>query len=345
MAEQTKKRAARAPNIAFFTILSIIASVLIISFLIYRATSHFTAIDKMPELLPLVPEAYEQFGGSPSEVRVGLYINDFTEFDIIDNEFTFSAIIWFLFDPTLISLDTLSKFSFEKGQIIERAPPITRIIGDKLLARYDIRVKLKSNLNYALFPLDSHLIYIAVDNNYTSPGDLTMTSSQNDFVVSPEISTTGWKMLGTTFYSGYSISNLEKKEAEYTVAHPRLIFAVAYAHSGLRQPLTILLPLIFIFFMSLFSFSLEKKSYDMSLTLSSGAVTGLVAYRFVIESLAPKVGYFMLSDYMFFLFLIAVFFVFFIDVGFLFFRQQYTRLIIIGLQSFVIIGLIYLLAF
>ncbi len=338
-------RALSNTSIAFFTIMSIIVSGFIISFLIYKATAHFTSLDQMPELLPLVPKALEQFGGNPSKVTVGLYIKDFTEFDITSNDFTFSGIIWFLFNPTLISLDTLSKFTVEKGQILDRAPPITSIEAGKLLARYDIRVKLKSNLTYALFPFDSHVIYIVVDNNYVSPGDLIMSSSHNDFVVSPEISTTGWKMLETSIYSGYSTSNLRRSETTNMIAHPRLIFGIAYAHSGIRQALTILLPLIFIFFMSLFTFSFEEKNYATSLTLSSGAVTAQVAYRFVIENLAPKVGYFMLSDYLFFLFLIGVVIVFFINVGFLFFRQRYPRSLIVGMQSFVIIGLIYLLRF
>ena len=36
--------------------------------------------------------------------------------------------------------------------------------------------------------------------------------------------------------------------------------------------------------------------------MSTGNIVALVAYRFVIESISPKVGYPMIADYIFFLF-------------------------------------------
>ncbi len=95
--------------------------------------------------------------------------------------------------------------------------------------------------------------------------------------------------------------------------HPRVIFALDYTPTGLRQLVSIILPLLLIFSLTIFTFSMDPEPYYRSiLTLSSGAVTGLIAYKFVIENLSPKVGYFMLGDMLFFLFLTMTFVIFFL---------------------------------
>ena len=271
-------------SLANFSIAMIILSAIVVSFLMHRAIIHFSSRDSLPEIHSLVPTAMEKFGSNPGVVRVGLYIKDFTEFDMLKNSFEFSGILWFLFDPSLISLDTLSKFSLEKGKIISISAPSTRIVEGKLLARYEIRANIKTNLSYALFPFDSHMLAITIDNNYVSPGELMFQSSYNDVVISPEIALTDWQMHAARVYSGYSIARLDKQGDSNNVAHPRIIFAIEYGHAGMRQALTIILPLVLVFFMALFSFALDpSRNYSSIITLSSGAVTALLAYRFVIE--------------------------------------------------------------
>ena len=330
--------------LAGFSIGMILLSAAILSFLLYKASTTVRSQDNVPELHSLTPEKVESFGGSPAVVQVGLYIKDFTEFDMLTNKFTFSGILWFLFDPSIISLDTLSKFSFQKGQIIYQSPPNTRIVEGKLLARYDIRVSLKTTLVYSLFPFESHVIHITLDNNAVTPGELVFESSNNNITVSPDVATTGWRLTETEANAGYSFAQLEKQPGENDVYHPRLVFSLEYAHTGLRQPLTILLPLILIFYMAIFSLAMNReKSFTSILALSTASVTALLAYRFVIENLAPKVGYFMLSDSIFFLLLIATCIVFFINMSTVRLTTASTVFLIVALHALVIGTFFYLL--
>ena len=276
-------------------------------------------------------------------VKVGLYIKDFTEFDMLSNTFVFSGILWFLFDPSIISLETLSKFSFEKGDIQSLSAPSTRIVQGKLLARYNVRVKFKTNLVYSLFPFESHTVYITLDNNFITPGEAVFDTSLNEFIVSPDIKIAGWHLYDTRANTGYSYARLEKHKSENDMYHPRVVFALTYDHSGMRQALTILLPLLLTFFMSIFSFTIDpSKNYTSILTLSVGAVTALLAYRFVIENLSPKVGYFMLSDYLFFLLLVGVFLVFLVNIGSIYFRERYKKLLIVVLHLLLLVSFFYI---
>ena len=61
----------------------------------------------------------------------------------------------------------------------------------------------------------------------------------------------------------------------------------------------------------MFLFSLDPKKYrEAIMTISAATVPAILAYRFVIETISPKVSYFMLSDHIFSLFLFLSFLVF-----------------------------------
>jgi hypothetical protein len=330
-------------SMAYFSVYSIMFSALLICFFMYRASNEFVSHDPMPELIPLTPETAAQMG-QPAEVKVGLYVKDFAEFNIVDNRFEFSGILWFYFDPSIISLATLGKFSFEKGKIVSISEPSTRIVKGKLLARYDIRVNFKANPMFEAFPFDSHTLYITLDNNHVSPGELILDSTFDELVLSPELSFAGWKIYGTRVYPGYSVARIDKSNRAYDVAHPRIIFALDFVHSGVRQAILIIFPLLLLFFMAMFTFALDLKNYKTSIaSLSAGAITGILAYRFVIDRLAPQVGYFMESDSLFFLFLFAVCIAFFINVGIPVIRDSYTKLIVLLLHAFVLLSFIWII--
>ena len=334
-----KEEVGFSPRIAFVSLFMILVTTTVISLFIYKANREFISNDPLPEVFPIVPATTEEMG-SPAPVKVGLYIKDFTEFSFLTNQFEFSGIVWFLFDPSIVSLDTLSKFSFEKAQLKFKSPPTTRIVGGHLFARFDVRVSFKANLTFVRFPFDNHTLYIILDNNAVTPGEVAFMSSYNELAISPEISISGWALHGTRVYTGYSVARLDKQNPASDVAHPRAIFAIEYVHSGIRQSMLIILPLLLIFFMALFAFAFKSTYYTSVISISSGAVTALLAYRFVIEGLSPKVGYFTQSDYIFFLFLLGVFVAFFINVGLASFSKKYAIPLIILLHCMVILSFI-----
>lgn len=340
--EQKEQSLFSSESMAYFSVYSIVISAMLICYFMYQASQEFISRDPMPELLPLTPATIAQMG-QPTEIKVGLYIKDFAEFNIVDNKFEFSGILWFYFDPSIISLATLGKFSFEKGKLLSVSEPSTRIVKGKLLARYDIRVSFKANPTFEAFPFDSHTIYITLDNNNVSPGELIFDSTYDELVLSPELSYAGWKIYGTRVYPGYSVARIDKSNRAYDVAHPRVVFALDFVHSGVRQGILIIFPLLLLFFMSMFTFALDMANYKSSIaSLSAGAITGILAYRFVIDRLAPQVGYFMESDSLFFLFLFAVCIAFFLNVGIPTIRDAYTRTIVVCLHAFVVLAFIWI---
>lgn len=282
-----------------------------LALLSWRA-SFFSPQERLPKLLPITPTAFKEFGGFANSVETGLNISQFIDFNMVTNEFIFDGILWFSFHPGAISIDTLNQFSFVKGEIIKRSDPIIKMVDEKLNVQYTIRVKFKSALNYKEFPLDDHQIYIVMINQAVSPSEVVFESSARKFVITADVSTAGWDLEDKSVQVGFFESQLDPDNVKQTISYPGTMFILDYSRNSIRYALSIVLPLAMIFYVILFSISIRLIS---AIAISAGGITAILAYRFVIENLSPKTGFFMLSDYLFFLFLAATIAVFVINVA------------------------------
>lgn len=284
----------------------LILTVIIAVSLAYKPVTEFHSLDPRPQLIPITPLKIKEWGGGSAYVNVGLYILNFPEFDIVHNKFVLDGIIWFEFDPSLISLETVSKFSFEKGEILSKSAPFTKIIDDKFFARYNIRLRFSTDLMYMFFPFDDHRLYIVLINQFVSPSEMIFQAYEADFFLSERIYTAGWSEIKKTVRSGYAEAQLDKFDVRKKVRFPKVIFSIDYKQVGIRHILLIMIPLFLIFFMGLFSLALDPKEHSGKiLTLASASLTTLLAYRFVIENMTPPVDYFVLSDQIFTFFLVV----------------------------------------
>ena len=128
-----KERVRTPVGIAFqFSLIAISVSIMI-GLIIWRSSS-FISHEVRPKINPITPEKYQELGGFSHTVTTGILIDQFIDFDMVTNKFTFDGTIWFKFDPGAISLDSLSKFSFIKGTIIQKSDPDIRLIDDKMVA-------------------------------------------------------------------------------------------------------------------------------------------------------------------------------------------------------------------
>lgn len=326
------------PVSPLFQLILIIISIICIMYFINRGLARLLIKEPSPAINVITPDTVKQFGNFPEVILVGLYVEEFQKFDIIKGSFIFSGMVWFLANPAIISIETLSKFSFEQGTILSRGDPKITILDKNLLVQFPVKVDITNNLDYVYFPIDDHRVYFILNNTFISPTDRIFNSSQREFVVKQTAHTFGWELLGTTVTSGYDQSVIDEYDAQKTLRYARIVFAMDFSRYGTRYILSILLPLLLIFYLTLFCFSIMGGRTNT--TLAAGSITAILAYRFVIESLSPAVGYFMLSDYLFFLFLGASFTIFFLT-SFEHFATKipllYKKIIIIFLHS-VIIG-------
>ncbi len=323
----------------FFQLVPLFLSISTIIAALYWRLNNYESLDTKPIITPVTPSSSKKFGGSPSIIKVGLYITQFQKFDIVANDFIFNVVIWFEFHHGTISLDTLKKFTIEKGTILKKSEADTQIVDDKLLVKYNVTVKFTSTLNYQDFPFDSHELFIYLSQPTITPSEVTFESSLKDLHVTPEVSTHGWQLFDKNVIAGYRTSELDRYHEERTINYPAVVFALNYRRYGIRFVILITLPLMFMFYVAMFSFSIASESPSISIAV--GSITAILAYRFVIEQLSPETGYFLVSDYLFLIFLFGVFIVFifnilenFLDVRFSLLAKKITLLSLYAIITF-----------
>lgn len=331
-----------------FQVFLISISSLIISFLVYQTIIDFSSFDHRPDIQPIIPKQVEEIGTIPMKVKVGLYIYDFPKFNLISNEFSFRGLIFFEFDPALITLETIEKFRITRGEIKYKSEPFMSFTedGSKIYVQFEISVNFKTDLNFRRFPFNDHSINIILDHELIAPEEIIFDSSIDIFRIDPKIYLPGWYVVNRIVTPGCFEVELEEYIRKMDICHSRVLFTVDCKRSGIQEGLSIFLPLLLIFFLAVFSLSIDPKNYYSTISsISIGSVTGMLAYKYVIDNISPNVGYFMLSDIIYFLLLGAVTLIFFINSRVYEFTGKQKAYISAFIYFFVIAAFIYLFKF
>ena len=323
----------------------ILTTSLLIMFFFYQSMGDVPIRDVYAPVTILTPQRLAEFGGLPAEVGVGMFLRAFPRFDPIRGDFIADITLWFLFDPRLISIERISEFAFERAVIVNRSTPYVRVIRNNVLVRYDLRVQQSVPFDYRDFPFDGHRLNLALVNYFLSPSEVIFTSSRGDLVINPDLDILGWQCVERRVTAGFGEERLNIQESRQDSAYPRVVFAFDFERAGSRHIVSIFVPLLLIFFIALLTFSFDPLSAAMAsiLSLSATAVTALIAYRFVIENMSPQVGYFMVSDYVFLMFLIACCIIFFINVFGAFVSALYKTVAAVFLHLFIILTFFFLI--
>jgi hypothetical protein len=313
-----------------------VVTILVVSFTLYWMSAHYLADVHVFDPLP----DFKQAGVDDQRVKIktGLFINNFLDFDLTKNDFEVLGTVWFEFNKKEVGLDVLEQSVFSKGKLTQHAnlfgdaKPIVTENQGVICAQYPVRINFTSNLNYKLFPFDSHRVYMTLNNMHLDHSKFEFQVNQDDFMVSQNATTYGWSNVGKNVHSGYALKHISNdKKASY----PRVIYALDFIRNSFKDVLLLLFPLLVAFFMSIFSFSYDHRlDRENILEIGVATVGAMVGYRFVINASSPKVPYFMLVDWLFTLFLILGFVVFLLNAFNLF--KNYRGLAILTLHAILI---------
>jgi hypothetical protein len=194
---QTSFSSSVQPVSPIFQMILIAISSMAILYSINRGLERYLIKEPEPPINIFTPESVQEFGNFPEEITVGLYIDEFHTFDMVHGIFVFSGIVWFLVNPAIVTLETLSQFNFEQGTILSRGNPKTIILNKNLLIQFPVKIEIKNNLNYSHFPIDDHRVYFILNNTLVSPSNIIFYSSQREFVVKPAVHRCVWQILYT----------------------------------------------------------------------------------------------------------------------------------------------------
>lgn len=292
-------------SVPFQIMLLVLSFLLFIGFL-YKPIVDFEPINAQPAIFEVPVQVA---GAKPAvHIKTGLTITDFLKFDVIKNEFEANAIIWFIFNPQQVLQEAIEKFSFTKGDTTYKSSGVvTQIDASTKKVLYFIRVRFSTIPNYRRFPLDDHYLFLNLVNTEMLSDQIVF--DVDEYTLSPNLYAAGWKIVEHEARAGFGKTEIGENQ---TLVQPKVSFSIGLAKQDFRQLLIIMLPLLLIFYCGIFALSIKNITEAIALILAS--ITGLTAYSFVIQTLSPSVGYLMLCDYMFLLFLAVTFMIFFLII-------------------------------
>ncbi len=293
----------------------------------------YVPADEIQSVQPLSGELLKTFTHLPTRIATGFVITRFLNFNIAANQFTVEGTIWFYYDPAHVAQSIIDGIAFENGTFVEKSEPYSEMIGSYRFVRYAVRLKFDTQLNYRAFPDDDHHISIVMTRKGIRLSDYIFQTSRSDFVIQDTLEYDGWSLFDHSAYAGYVTSRIRSSYGDFTMNEPAVLFGIDVRRISMREFITILFPMIIMLIMSMSAFSVSGPPERLSLTLSS--IAGLVAFRFVMDSIAPKVPYFMLSDYLFLLFLAVSVFLFLVNIVSSRLAPRMIKAIILGTALFV----------
>jgi hypothetical protein len=275
--------------------------------------SSFRTSDPMPEVRTIPAEIRKEYRDFSAIVKAGLFINNFPEFDFINNHFIVDAIVWFEYNPGELMLKTIDNFNFENSKILSKSTPKIRRYGNKTLVKYLVKFESKTDIDFHRFPLEDHRLSLVLVNEEVTAEEMYFDDNVNalSFTIDDDAFFPSWKVLPPLQkISGYEPLFFDEYEKNRVVNVPKAVFTINFRKAGINKILIILVPIFAAIFLSLFTFLMSFNSYMGKYTLSITAITALLGYRFVIHQMSPSVGYFTIADKLFIFFLLLCFFIF-----------------------------------
>lgn len=251
-----------------------------------------------------------------ADITVNLFVRNFPKFDVIKGEFIADMTVQFEFDARQISIDRLKDFAFENAEILKKSEPQVQLAKDTVVVSYDVRVLFNTAFDYHNFPFDGHRFFMTLIPRGITPAEALFAANREGFMLNKALNTASWICVGRQVFVGYAQEKLEKRGGSQLALYPRVQFSLDFARDGMRHVLSLLVPMLLIFFVSLFSFTFDPLGFENSsiISISILSVTALIGYRFVIDNMSPQTGYFMISDQLFLLFMFISCLVFFINI-------------------------------
>lgn len=291
----------------------------------YIKGRHFVTSDEPIKINPFVPKQRQEYQSDPATVKVGMLIKNFVEFSVTQNLVVFDAIVWFEFNPSTLNIHDIEHFSVMNAELSKKEIGTIKKTNENIFVEFNIKAKITANFDHRFFPFNDHFFEMSLMIENVSSEEVRFEVSNSAFVLADGIKAYDREIVGKSVRSGYRDLCLEENDPSKMATFPVAIFSLNLARAGIRQLALIFTPIFLLMYIGIYSLSLDPEKYSSSLlSMSALGVTGLLAYRYVIEVLSPKVGYFTLSDHIYTMNLFVSCFVFIVSiVQYLFIENTY----------------------
>lgn len=284
--------------------INFILVILIIYGLFYKKQKKFLCSDPQPSI-----KSYSNLDNLDTPiVQTGIFIKDIPKIDINKNFVIINALVWFKFNNSVVHLDTLESFSFLNCINLEKKLVHLSIIQDETYVEYDIRLSFSNIFDHLYFPINDHRISIVMVHEKLTTHEMIYDVSGTAIQFDKNIKAEDMNVISGKVEAGYREKMNVAENHEKNTPYPAVLFCINLKKNGLKNIRLIIIPLVLIFWISsvvcLLAAIQPNQNY---ISTGISTLTLIMAYRYVIMQISPKVSYNTLTEKVYNLSLFFVF--------------------------------------
>ena len=255
--------------------------------------------------------------GQPTKVRVGIYVFDVTSVDDVEETFTADVIVHLHWSDPRLAIDSAERRTIDLEEVWH---PRIQIANERRVFRRfteEVDVTSAGSVTYRQrfsgafvvpldlrgFPSDEQILPVRLVFPDYSPEELQIEIDSETSGRSPVFHIPDWAI-------GDCKSRVDPLEFTPTLSRAGMLCELRARRETEYYYLKVLLPLVLIVCMSWAAFWIDPENAGSQIGVATSSMLTLIAYRFMLGNLLPKVAYMTRLDYFILVSTILVFITF-----------------------------------
>ncbi len=250
-------------------------------------------------LLIILPSSFsEQSNNKPTEVYVGIYLNQIYALSLKENQFSVDFYIWFRWKDK--EINPLESFELANGKIDTKENAGEAIIKDFRYGSCRIHATIFQFWDISDFPLDDHSLRIEIEDSMNDVSYLIYIPDKENCSYSQDLKIPGWNAadieantINHTYKTNWGDLSLPK---DYKSDYSRFIYSVNIKRPDFGYFMKMFFTVFVATLIALISLFIKPSDIDSRFGLSAGALFAAVASEVVIASSLPDTNIITLTD-------------------------------------------------
>lgn len=237
-------------------------------------------------------------GAQPRQVKVGIYLDGIASISLLDSEWSPVFYIWFRWQGD--DIDPGETFNIVEGEIASRTRLASRVENGEHYALYLVQAKVTKFFNTSRFPVDDHLLTLAIEDGAQMWQDLEYVADTEASNISSRVKMPGYKVLETALvvkpHSYKSTFGDPSVPPGTRRTYSQLIYGVWNGRTGFGPYLKVFVGLFAAAAIALLAFFIKPTDVDPRFGLGVGGFFGAIANTLLSASMVPDSGILTLMD-------------------------------------------------
>lgn len=237
---------------------------------------------------------------NPVHVQVGVWLVNIEKMDLPASSYRMDFYLWFKFNPSEVSLDTVRNFEFINGQPTKYEVDANNSTG---YLEYRVKGDFITSFDFTRYPFESHDLPVELEHKQLNMSALVYEADVEGSAIEPTATVAGWNLGGF----GTAITEHSYGGDVYS----RFVFSVTIARPMISSFIKSVLPVSVITAISLLAFFMSPQNFSQRIALAVTTLLAATTFHLALLSGIPPTGYLTFADRI----MISVYSIFLFNMG------------------------------